>query len=59
MPGPAATNYSAARLIDLLLLLLFIYLFPPPPPYVLVHSANVYKRMQWHVEQCSVAVLCN
>jgi hypothetical protein len=27
---------------------------------VLVHEANcVKKRIQWHVEECSVALLCN
>jgi hypothetical protein len=38
---------------------LFFFMIPFYLQSVLVHSANCVKDMAWHVEECSVALLCN
>jgi hypothetical protein len=43
--------------------IIIIYIFSVIPlyfQYVLVHSANCVKTcIQWHAEECSLALLCN
>jgi hypothetical protein len=52
------TLYGKGEILSRIIYL-FIFVIPFYLQSVLVHSANCVARIQWHVEECSVGLLCN